>query len=145
MPCLHSPVVSTSVPSASMRAWSKNVVRLPGPGLDADVVEDVQERVHILGLEAPAEIAGGGRIGDAAGAQGIEEDLVVAAQFDVLQAGAVAQGVVGEVEDVIRLVVRQMDLEQVQPVVDGLGEPELAHQEVHGADAAVSRCRGRAR
>ena len=48
------------------------------------------------GVEAAAEVAGGGRVGDAAGAEGVEEDLVVAAQFEVLQAGAVAQGVVGE-------------------------------------------------
>jgi hypothetical protein len=59
----------------------------------------------MLGLETPAEVSGGGRIGDAAGAQGIEEDLVVATQFDVFQAGAIAQGVVGEIEDVIRLMI----------------------------------------
>jgi len=94
--------------------------------------------MHVLRREAPAEIAGRGRIGNAAGTQGVEEDLVVAAQFDVLQTGAVAQGVVSEVEDVIRLVVGQVDLEQVQVPVDGLGEPELAHQEMHGADAAVA-------
>src|SRR5438046_10305731 len=62
---------------------------------------------------------------DTAGAQGIEEHLVVAAQLDVLQTGAVAQGVVGEVEDVIRLVKGQVDLEQAQPVVDGVDEREL--------------------
>jgi hypothetical protein len=50
----------------------------------------------------------------------------------------IAQGVVGEVEDVIRLVVRQVELEQVQAAVDGFGEPEFAHEEVQGADAAVS-------
>ena len=55
-----------------------------------------------------------------------------------MQAGAVAQGVVGEVEDVIRLVVGQVDLEQVQPAVDGLGQAQLAHQEVDGADTAVA-------
>ena len=96
------------------------------------------KRATCLGREAAAEVARGGRIGDAAGAQGIEEDFVVAAQFDVLQAGAVAQGVVGEVEDVIGLVVGQVELEQVQAVVDGVDEAELAGQEVHGADAAVA-------
>ncbi len=91
-------------------ACSKNAVRLPGPDLQADVVEDVHAACGCsASREAAAEIAGGGRIGDAAGAQGVEEDFVVAAQFDVLQAGAVAQGVVGEVEDVIGLVVGQME------------------------------------
>ena len=89
------------------------------------------------GCEAAAEVAGRGRIGDAAGAEGIEEDFVVAAQFDVLQTGAVAQGVVGEVEHVIGFVIRQMDLEQVQAAVDGVDQAELPGQEVDGADAAV--------
>jgi hypothetical protein len=39
---------------------------------------------------------------------------------------------------VIGFVIRQVDLEQVQPAVDDLGESELAYQEVHGADAAVA-------
>ena len=112
--------------------------RLVGPGLLADVVEDVQERVDICRLEAPAKIAGGGRIGDAAGAEGVKENLVVAAQLDVLQTGAVAQGVVGEVENVIRLVIRQVNLEQVQSAIDGLGKFEFVDEQVHGADAAVA-------
>ena len=37
-----------------------------------------------------------------------------------------AQGVVGEVEDVIRLVVRQVELEQVPAAVDGFNGSELA-------------------
>jgi hypothetical protein len=94
--------------------------------------------MHVLGLEASAEIPGSGRVGDAAGAQGIKEDFVVAAQFEVLQTGAVAQGIVGEVEDVIRLMVGQVKLEQVQAAIDGLGQAELTHQEVHGTDATVA-------
>jgi hypothetical protein len=31
-----------------------------------------------------------------------------------------------------------MQLEQLQPAVDGLGQAELTHQEVHGPDAAVA-------
>ena len=92
--------------------------------------------------EAAAEVAGGGGIGDAACAQGVEEDLVVAAQFEVLQAGAVAQGVVGEVEDVVGLVIGQMDLEQVQAVVDGVDQAELAGQEHGWRRCRRGRCRG---
>src|ERR1700722_455864 len=113
-------------------------VGLPGPGALADVVDGVEQRVHIVGLETAAEVASGGRIGNAAGAQGIEEDFVVASQFDVFEAGAVAKGVVGEIEHVIRFVIGQMDLEQVQPAVDGLVEAEFAHEQVHGTDTAVA-------
>ena len=89
------------------------------------------------GGEAAAEVAGGGGVGDAVGAEGVEEGLVVAAQFDVLEAGAVAQGVVGDVEDVVGLVVGQVELEQVESLVDGLGQAEFADQELDGADAAA--------
>ena len=61
--------------------------------------------------EAAAEVAGRGGIGNAARAEGIEVILVVATQFDVLQAGAVAQGVVGDVENVIGIVVGHVDLQ----------------------------------
>ena len=112
-------------------------VRLPRPDPDARVIEEVEQRQHVGAGKASAEVARRGRVGDAASAQGIQERLVVAAQLDVLQAGAVAQGVVGEVEDVIRLVKRQMDLEQVQPVVDGVDQADLSSQRMDGADAAV--------
>src|SRR4029077_3669888 len=65
------------------------------------------------------------------------EDLVVAAQLDVFEARPLAQGVVGQVENVIRLVVGQMDLEQYQAAVDGVDQPEPARQGMDGADATV--------
>ncbi len=112
-------------------------VRLPSPDLDAPGIEDVQQRQHVGAAEASAEVARGGWIGDAARAQGIEEHLVVAPQFDVLQAGAVTESVVSEVENVIRFVKGQVDLEQVQPVVDGVDQADLSGQGVEGADPAM--------
>jgi len=91
----------------------------------------------VVGTEAPAEVACGGRVGDAVGADGVEEDDVVASQFDVVEAGAVAQGVVGEVQDVVALVIREVVLEQVESFVDGLGQSELANEQLDGADAAA--------
>ncbi len=49
-----------------------------------------------------------------------------------------AQCVVGDVENVIGFVIGQMDLEEVQTLVDGLGQPELVGEHVDGPDAAVS-------
>ena len=83
--------------------------RLLTPDLQPGLIEDVLEGLDVLGGEAAAEVAGGGGVGDAVGAQGIEEDVVVASQFDVVEAGAVAQGVVGEVQDVVGLVVGEVD------------------------------------
>jgi hypothetical protein len=70
--------------------------------------------------------------------RGVEEDLVAAAEFQVLQTGAVAQGVVGEGQDVIGFVVGEVELQQVQAVVDGVDEAHVARQGVQGADAAAA-------
>ena len=115
----------------------EEVGRLLVPDLDPGLIEDVLEDLDVVGGEAAAEVAGGGGVGDAVGAQGVEEDVVVASQFDVFEAGAVAQGVVGEVEDVIALVIGEVELEQVESLVDGLDEAELADQQLDGADAAA--------
>jgi hypothetical protein len=73
----------------------------------------------------------------ASGAEGVEINFVLATQFEIFQAGAVAQGVVGKVEDVIRLVIGQMNLEQVQVVVDGIDEATPR--------SAAGRCSGSCR
>jgi hypothetical protein len=115
---------------------------LLGPDADADVVDAVLQLADGGLVEAAAEVAGGGRIGDALGAQGVEEDLIGAAEFEVLQAGAVGQGVVGEGQDVVGLVVGQVELEQVQATVDGLDEADLACQGVQGPNAAAAEAAG---
>jgi hypothetical protein len=62
--------------------------------------------------------------------------------FDVVEAGAVAQRVVGEVQDVVGLVVGEVELQQVESLVDGLGQAELADQQMDGADAAAGDAAG---
>ena len=106
MPCLHWPVVGTSVPSASRMARSKEAGGLVLPNADADIVIDVLQGVDVGHGEASAEIAGGGWIGDALGAQSVEIIDIIASQFDVLQTIAVAQGVEGEVEHMIGFGIR---------------------------------------
>ena len=137
MPCLQPAPVATSVPSTSSDGLVEEVGRLLLPDLEPGLIEDVLEGLDVVGGEAAAEVAGGGGVGDAVGAQGVEEDDVVAAQLDVVEAGAVAQGVVGEVQDVVTLVVGEVELEQVEPLVDGLGEAELPDEQLDGADAAA--------
>jgi hypothetical protein len=103
----------------------------------ADLVEDVLECVDVGRAEAAAEVAGGGGVGNAAGTEGVEEVAVVATQLDVLQAGALAEGVVDEVENVIGLVLGQMNLEQVELSVDGVEESQVAGEGMDGCEAAV--------
>src|ERR1700676_1368241 len=111
--------------------------RLPSPDALADTVEDVDERGDVGLLETPTEITGRGRIGNAGRTQGVEVNFVLATQLDVLLTGAVADRVVGEVENVIGLVVRQMNFEQVQLFVDGRNQADAARQEVQRADTAM--------
>jgi hypothetical protein len=110
--------------------------QLPLPDLHALVVDDALQRVDVGGAEATEEVAGRGRVGDARGAQGVEVGLVGAEPFEVLQARAAGQDVVGQVEDVVGLEVWQVALEQVKFAVDGVGQAELPHQELQGAQAA---------
>src|SRR5512142_400267 len=77
-------------------------------------------------------------VGDAFGPQGVEEHLVVASDLDVLQAAATGQEVVGDVQDVVTLVIRQVPLQQVETLVDVPDQSGLAGQGVDGADASGS-------
>ena len=92
--------------------------------------------LQVLAGEASAEVAGGGGVGDAASAQGIEEDLIVSEQFQVLQASASAEGQIGQGEDRVGLVVGQVKPEQLESSVDSLGESEPTGESVDGSDAA---------
>ena len=84
----------------------------------------------MLGLEASAKVTCRGGIGDALGAEGIQEMEVLAAPFDILQTIAVAQRVVGDIENVVGLMIGKMKLEQVQVTVDGLDQAEASCQEM---------------
>ena len=88
-------------------------------------------------VEAPAEVPGGRRIGDPLGAERVEEDLVVAAELDVLKTGAIHDAVVGDVQNVVGFVVGQMELQDIEVLVDGLGQPELLRHLVDEPDTAV--------
>ena len=79
---------------------------------------------------------GGGGVGDALGAQGVEIDLVVAPQLEVFDPLAAGEDVEGDVQDVVGFVVGQMPLEEVEVGVDVVDQPDPASQQEHGADAA---------
>ena len=115
----------------------EEVRRLLLPDLEPGLIEDILEGLDVVSSEAAAEVARGGGVGDAVGAQGVQEDDVVAPQFDIVEAGPVAQRVVGEVQDMVGLMVGEVELEQMESLIDGRIEAELADQELNGADAAA--------
>ncbi len=88
-------------------------------------------------LKTSAEVAGRRGIGNPPRPERVEIHFVVAPQLDVLQARAIAQRVVGQVQHVVALVIRQVNLQQLQAAVDRLGQTELADQQRHRAQAAI--------
>lgn len=108
------------------------------PECHASVIEDVLEEVDFVGVETSAKIAGGGGIGKALGTEGVEKGGIVAAQLDVLEARAVAEGVVGEVEDVIGIGIGQVQFEQLQASVDSVDQADVLGKFVKQRDAAES-------
>lgn len=91
----------------------------------------------MLRLEAAAEVPRRRRIGNPRDPQQVHVGFVLPPQFQVLQAAAIAQGVVGDGENVIGFVIREVQLEQVQPLVDGRRQPQSPCQPVYQADPAV--------
>lgn len=65
-------------------------------------------------------------------------NLVVASQFDVFQATPVAQGVVRDVEHVVRFMVGKVNLQHMQLFVDGVDQPALSGEFVNQSDPAAA-------
>ncbi len=109
---------------------------LLGPDPQSRAVEGVNQ-VHDVALgEAAAEVPGRGGVGDALGAQGVEIDLVVAPQFEVLDVCAAGEDVEGDIQDVVGFVVGLVSLEDMELGVDVADEAGALCQQEHGADAA---------
>ncbi len=112
--------------------------RLLRPHLKPCRVERLLQGDQVLRLEPAAEIAGRGGIGRTLGPQQVQIGFVLPPQFEVFQASAAAQCVVGQVEHVIRFVIGQMHLEQMQLTIDLLGQPQVAHHLMDQADPAAA-------
>ena len=72
----------------------------------------------------------------------VEKDAVLPAVLDVVERAPPTQHVVRDVQHVIGLVVRMMDFQEGDGIVDALRQPELLHHPVDRTDPAV---RGRHR
>jgi hypothetical protein len=96
----------------------------------------------VFGSETATEISRRGGVGNSRGTQSVQIRFVLSPQFQVLQAPPIAQRVIGDVQDVVGLMVRQVELEQVQPLINRRRQTERPRQLMHKRDAAVSRADG---
>ena len=115
--------------------------QIPGAGAPqrrAHRVDALHQFNHVRFPEATREVTRRGRIGDQVGAQGIHVGRVMSQALDVFQPRAAAQHVVSQIQHVIRLMIRQMHLQQLQRRVDGLRQAQLRHQPMDRPHAAVT-------
>ena len=108
------------------------------PNANTHLIEQVLQEVDVGNGEASAEVARSRRIGNALGTQSVEIVGIVAAQFQVLQALAVTQGVESEVQDMIGFGIGQADLEDGQAGIDEGDQADVAGELMKEGDAAVA-------
>src|SRR5271157_2187300 len=109
---------------------------LLGPDSQPRLVDSVHQSHDVVLGEAAAEIPGCGGVGDTHGAQGIEINLVIAPQFEMLDFLAAGQDVVGDIQDMVGLVIGLMPFEEMEIAVDIADQPGPASQQVEGTDSA---------
>jgi hypothetical protein len=68
----------------------------------------------------------------------LRKTFVLAAQFDVFDAHAPRQNVVGEVEDVIAFMIGQVDFEQLQVLIDLFHQAQALDHRVDGSQTALA-------
>ena len=112
------------------------------PDLQTRVVDDVEEDLNAVRGKAATEVSRRGGVGEAARAQGVQQDLVVAQEFQVLQAGAAAHGVVGDSENVIGFVIGQVNLEEAELLVEGFVQAPVFDEPMDCPEAAAGDSAG---
>jgi hypothetical protein len=89
-------------------------------------------------LKPPAEIPGGGGIGNPLRPQRIEIRLVAAQQFQIFNAGPSRENIERQTQHMVALKIRQMPLEQRHAQVDQLRQSHALAQLLDHADAAAT-------
>jgi len=114
--------------------------RLLAPDSLTNRVDQTHEDFNVWILESPAEVTGCRRIRNRVGAKGVQVDLVVSAILQVLEAAPASQQVVGDVQNVVRLVVWPVTLQKMQVPIDFGGQADAMREGVNGTDAAACDC-----
>jgi hypothetical protein len=126
-------------------SFLKKTRRLLPPNFHADGIEDLHQQQDRQEVESTTEIPGSRGVGDSFGSERVEIRFVISSEFKVFQASAAGENVVRDIQHVIRLGIRQVDLEYVDVLIDGLVEFEdfrhaLNQPNPTSRDSLVSIC-----
>ena len=93
-------------------------IRLLLPHPQAGFVDNIHQRFDVDFVEATTEISCSRRIGNSLSTERVKVNLVVASDFYVFEACAAGHDVIGDVEDMVGLVVRKVSLEEFELAID---------------------------
>ena len=114
----------------------KEGIRLLGPHAQPRLVDGILQRIDMMVFESPAKVARGRRVGDTLSAERVQIDFVTAKQLEILQASPPGQEVVRNVENVVRLVIGNVKLQQVKRSVDFAHQARRFDEFVNRANAS---------
>src|SRR5688572_2883925 len=108
---------------------------LKAPHFLAPVVDDVLNLNNRGHVKTPQKVSRCGRIRNPLCAKSVHVCLVVPQPLNVFKAGSSREDVVSDVQNMVRLVIRNMSLQEFKHLVDQLIELQPADELVHRADS----------
>ena len=106
-------------------------LRLYFPYFEPRSIEAFLQRRNVRLTKAPREISGRRRIGYPFRSQSIQEHFILPAQFNIFQPLPSCYDIVGDVQHMVALVVRQVDFEQLQVPIQILHQPQTLHHQMY--------------
>src|SRR5207244_7094894 len=101
------------------------------PYFEPRSIEAFLQRRNVRLSKAPREISGRRRIGYPFRSQSIQEHFILPAQFNIFQPLPSGYDIVGDVQHMVALVVRQVDFEQLQVPVQVLDQAQTLHHQMY--------------
>ncbi len=119
------------------RRLIEKLVGLLLPDFQTSLIDPLHELHDFEGIKSSAEISGGGWIWNPLGSQSVQIGFVGSAKFNVLQARPPGQQVHRDVEDMVRFVIGQVQLENRRGLIDVLSQVELLDELHDDADTTA--------
>ena len=124
----------------SVRLNDRFPALLPGqaffPHLGPNAVDRPHQLNHVPFRKPPRKIPSSGRVRNALNSHSVHKCLVVAPQFNIIETRSARQGVVRDVQNMVRFVIGQMSLQKMHLLVNGFHKTRVAGKQVKGSEPA---------